>query len=110
VSFRGAGVLERGAPCADTGSAKETMGDGAEGLIDAQSKIQDRLDELEELRTRRFRVVRNPDREQRLQSLGLARVELLRQSDVSTHPVRRQQLALAIAELDRRIAELTAEK
>jgi len=82
------------------------MGDGAEGLIDAQSKIQDRLDELEERRTRRFRVVGNPDREQRLQSLGLARVELLRQSDVSTHPVRRQQLALAIAELDRRIAEL----
>jgi hypothetical protein len=82
------------------------MGDGAEGLIDAQSKIQDRLDELEELRTRRFRVVGNPEREQRLQSLGLARVELVRQSDVSTHHVRRQQLALAIAELDRRIAEL----
>ncbi len=83
------------------------MGDGAEGLIDAQSKIQDRLDELEERRTRRFRVVGNPEREQRLQSLGLARVELVRQSDVATHPVRRQQLALAIAELDRRIAGLT---
>jgi len=82
------------------------MGDGAEGLIDAQSKIQDRLDELEELRTRRFRIVRNPEREQRLQSLRLARVELVRQADVSTHPVRRQQLALAIAEIDRRIAEL----
>ena len=83
------------------------MGDGAEGLIDAQSKIQDRLDELEERRTRRFRVVGNPEREQRLQSLRLARVELVRQSDVSTHPVRRQQLALAIAELDRRIAEFS---
>ncbi len=82
------------------------MGDGAEGLIDAQSKIQDRLDELEERRTRRVRVVGNPEREQRLQSLGLARVELVRQSDVSRHPVRRQQIALAIAELDRRIAEL----
>jgi hypothetical protein len=99
-------VLEGGAPRADTGFAKETMGDGAEGLIDAQSKIQDRLDELEELRTRRFRIVRNPEREQRLQSLRLARVELVRQADVSTHPVRRQQLALAIAEIDRRIAEL----
>ena len=49
------------------------------------------------------------EREQRLQSLGLARVELLRQSDVSAHPIRRQQLALAIAELDRRIAALTDE-
>jgi hypothetical protein len=83
------------------------MGDGAEGLIDAQSKIQDRLDELEEQRRRPFRVVGNPEREQRLQSLHLARVELARQSAVTAHPVRRQQLALAIAELDRRIAELT---
>jgi hypothetical protein len=107
VSLCVACVLERGAPRADTGIAKGTMGDGAEGLIDAQSKIQDRLDELEEGRTRRFRVVGNPEREQRLQSLRLARVELVRQSDVSTHPVRRQQLALAIAELDRRIAEFS---
>jgi hypothetical protein len=91
---------------AETGRAKETMGDGAEGLIDAQSKIQDRLDELEERRTRRFHVVGDPERERRLQSLRLARVELMRQVDVSTHPVRRQQLALAIAELDRRITEL----
>jgi hypothetical protein len=83
------------------------MGDGAEGLIDAQSKIQDRLDELEEERRRPNRFVGNPEREQRLQSLRLARAELLRQSDVSTHPIRREQLALAIAELDRRIAELT---
>ncbi len=82
------------------------MGDGAEGLIDAQAKIQDRLDELEQQRTRPFRIVRNPVREQRLQSLRLARTELRRQSDVTVHPVRCQQIALAIAELDRRIAEL----
>jgi hypothetical protein len=110
VSLCVAGVLERGAPWADTGYAKEIMGDGAEGLIDAQSKIQDRLDELEERRTSRFRVVGDPEREQRLQSLRLARVELVRQSGASTHPVRRQQLALAIAELDRRTAELTTKK
>jgi len=83
------------------------MGDGAEGLIDAQSKIQDRLDELEEQRRRPSRVVRNPDREQRLQSLRLARAELTRQSAATAHPVRRQQLALALAEIDRRIAGTT---
>jgi multidrug efflux pump subunit AcrA (membrane-fusion protein) len=83
------------------------MGDGAEGLIDAQSKIQDRLDELEEQRRRPSRVVRNPDREQRLQSLRLARAELARQSAATAHPVRRQQLALALAEIDRRIAGTT---
>ena len=86
------------------------MGDGAEGLIDAQAKIQDRLDEMEDLRTRRFRVVGNPEREERLQSLRLARVELVRQADVIEHQIRRQQLALAIAELDRRIEELAASK
>ena len=83
------------------------MGDGAEGLIDAQAKIQDRLDELEQQRTRSFRIVRNPERDERLQSLRLARVEMARQSDATEHPVRRQQLSLAIAELDRRITELT---
>jgi hypothetical protein len=82
------------------------MGDGAEGLIDAQARIQDRLDELEQLRTRRFRIVRNPERDERLQSLCLARVEVTRQFDATGHTVRRQQLALALAEIDRRIAEL----
>jgi len=82
------------------------MGDGAEGLIDAQARIQDRLDELEQRRARPGRVVKDPEREQRLQSLRLARAELQRQADVTEHPVRRQQLAQALAEIDRRIAEL----
>jgi hypothetical protein len=83
------------------------MGDGAEGLVDAQARIQDRLDELEQRRVRPPRIVKDPEREQRLQSLRLARTELERQSGVTEHPVRLQQLAQAIAELDRRIAELT---
>jgi hypothetical protein len=83
------------------------MGDGAEGLIDAQAKIQDRLDELEQQRRRPFRIVKNPEREQSLQSLRLARTELQRQSDVTAHQIRRQQLSLAITELNRRIADLS---
>lgn len=82
------------------------MGDGAEGLVDAQARIQDRLDELEEQRARRFRIVVDPAREQRLQSLRLARTELQRQAGATGHPVRLQQLSQAISELDRRIAEL----
>jgi hypothetical protein len=83
------------------------MGDGAEGLVDAQARIQDRLDELEQRRVAaRSRVVKDPEREQRLQSLRLARTELERQVSATSHQVRRQQLAQAIAELDRRIAEL----
>jgi hypothetical protein len=83
------------------------MGDGAEGLVDAQARIQDRLDELEQRRVHHSRVVKDPEREQRLQSLRLARTELDRQAGVTEHPVRLQQLAQAIAELDRRIAELS---
>jgi hypothetical protein len=82
------------------------MGDGAEGLIDAQAKIQDRLDEIEQRLARRARVAKDPVRDERLQSLRLARTELEHQSGATGHPIRRQQLALAIAELDRRISEL----
>jgi hypothetical protein len=88
------------------GRREGTMGDGAEGLVDAQARIQDRLDELEQRRAPRGRIVKNPEREQRLQSLRLARTELERQARATEHPVRREQLAQAIAEIDRRIASL----
>jgi hypothetical protein len=84
------------------------MGDGAEGLVDAQARIQDRLDELEQRRVRHGHVVKDPEREQRLQSLRLARTELARQETATAHPVRREQLTQAIAELDRRIADLAS--
>jgi len=87
------------------------MGDGAEGLVDAQARIQDRMDELEERRTRRRRtVIQDPERERQLESLRLARTELSRQASATSHEVRRQQLEQAIAELDRRIAELEAKR
>jgi hypothetical protein len=83
------------------------MGDGAEGLVDAQARIQDRLDELEQARMfSRRRVVRDPDLEQRLQSLRLARTDLQRQIDRGAPAWRLEQLASAVAELDRRIADL----
>jgi hypothetical protein len=82
------------------------MGDGAEGLVDAQARIQDRLDEIEQGRLRRNYVVKNPVLEQRLQSLRLARTDLQRQIDAGVPARRREQLSQAIAELDRRIAEL----
>ncbi len=84
------------------------MGDGAEGLVDAQARIEDRLAELEQARILSRRVVKDPDLEQRLQSLRLARTDLQRQADNGASPRRREQLVGAIAELDRRIAALTA--
>jgi hypothetical protein len=83
------------------------MGDGAEGLVDAQARIQERMDELEERRTwRRRAVAYDPERHRKLESLRLARTELARQASETRHEVRRQQLAQALAELDRRIEDL----
>lgn len=84
------------------------MGDGGEGLVDAEARIQDRLDEIEQARVLSRRVVKDPVREQRLLSLHLARTDLQRQADNGVNPRRREQLVIAIAELDRRIADLTA--
>lgn len=83
------------------------MGDGAEGLVDAQARIQDRMDELEaRRRAARRRPPKDPESARQLESLRLARADFERQAHGTTHPVRREQLLGAMAELDRRIAEL----
>ncbi len=84
------------------------MGDGAEGLVDAEARIQDRIGELEQRRTPPARRATDPERERRLESLRLARSELRRQAEVTGHPIRREQIMGALAEVERRIAELTA--
>jgi hypothetical protein len=83
------------------------MGDSGEGLIDAQSRIQERIEELQRERENARRpVVTNPDQVRKLESLRLARLEMSRQHDASTQPARKKQLAEAVAEIDRRIAEV----
>ena len=82
------------------------MGDGAEGLVDAEARIQDRLDQLEQQRATRRRPVKDPELVRELESLRLARAEVNRQAQASTHPVRQEQLRQAMAELDRRIADV----
>jgi cell fate (sporulation/competence/biofilm development) regulator YmcA (YheA/YmcA/DUF963 family) len=80
------------------------MGDAAEGLVDAEARIQERLDELHAPKKARVRI-KDPDRERAAESCRLAKAELERQLEVTRHPVRRQQIQAAIAELERRIAE-----
>jgi hypothetical protein len=85
------------------------MGDAGEGLIDADGRIQERMEELErERRQQQSRTVRNPEQIQALESLRLARTELKRQLDATTHDRRRAQIAQAIEEIDRRMAETSA--
>ena len=86
------------------------MGDAGEGLIDAESKIQERMDQLQlERNQNRQRAVRDPEKVRMIESLRLARTELDRQFGATTHEGRRAQLQQAIDELNRRIAEASQE-
>ncbi len=85
------------------------MPDAGEGLVDADARIQERIDEREQQKKNRLApAVKDPERVRRLESLRLARTELERQLARTTHAVRRKQITEAIAELDRRIAEMEA--
>ena len=77
------------------------MGDAGEGLIDQDSRIQERMEELERERAKaQVRDVRNPETVRALESLKLART--------TTHERRRDSISQAMAELDRRIEETSA--
>ena len=81
------------------------MGDAGEGLVDAQSRIQERIDEVARERAeKRNKDVADPDALRALESLRLARTELERQLDVTTHERRRTHIAQALAEIDRQRA------
>jgi hypothetical protein len=81
------------------------MGDSGEGLVDADARIQEQIEEREAERRRRTgaQPAMDPERVRQLESLRLARAELERQSVATTHPVRRQQITAAIAEIDKRL-------
>ena len=86
------------------------MGDAGEGLIDQDSRIQERMEELERERAKaQMRDVRDPEAVRALESLKLARTELERQLATTTHERRRDSIGQAMAELDRRIAETSAQ-
>lgn len=84
------------------------MGDAAEGLIDADARIQERMEELEASRARarndRPRV--DPEKVREVESLRLAKAELQRQFEATGHPARRTQIRHAVEEIDRRLAAL----
>jgi hypothetical protein len=84
------------------------MADAGEGLIDAQNRIQERMDEREEERARRAmpQVDHDPEQLRRAESLRLAHTELSRQLEATSHTARRQQLSSALAELERQLKAL----
>jgi len=85
-----------------------SIGDAGEGLVDAESRLAERMEEREQEK-RKARLASkggDPERARQVESLRLARTELQRQLEVTTHAARKQQLGQAIAELDRRLTEL----
>jgi len=85
------------------------MGDAGEGLIDAESRIQERLEDLARERAKVLAPeIRNPEQVRQLESLRLARTELTRQLTATSHERRRAQITQAIQEIDRRMAEVSA--
>jgi chromosome segregation ATPase len=86
------------------------MGDSGEGLIDNEARIQERMEELQSNRDlARKPSVKNSKLKQQIESLHLARKEMTRSLENTTHEVRRRQLTAAIEDIDRRIAELQAQ-
>ncbi|MBF8301646.1 MAG: hypothetical protein HW394_2016 [Acidobacteria bacterium] len=58
------------------------MGDAGEGLVDAESRLAERMDELEEEKKKARRAVKSgdPERTRQIESCRLARTEMQRQA------------------------------
>ena len=80
------------------------MGDAGEGLIDADARIQERMEELERDRKQsQKKDARDPEQVRTIESLRLARMELQRQFDATQHEGRRAQIQQAMGEVDKRM-------
>lgn len=80
------------------------MGDSGEGLVDAEARIQERMEELQSAREQARRPpIANVEQVRKVESLKLARKELARQMEAAGHAARKIQLEAAIADIDRQI-------
>ena len=88
------------------------MGDAGEGLIDADTRLQERMDELEEERraARSKKPLEDPERVRQRESLKLAKIELQQQLERTEHPARKSQIGQAVAEIERRLTALDVKK
>ncbi len=85
------------------------MGDAGEGLVDAESRLAERMDEIEQERQLARKAVGggDPERAHQIESCRLARTEMQRQLELTANKTRKKQLSDAIAELDRRMTQLS---
>jgi hypothetical protein len=85
------------------------MGDAGEGLVDAESRLAERMEEREQEKRRSRQTAKggDPERARQIESLRLARTETQRQLDATAHDARKKQLGQALAELDKRLEALS---
>jgi hypothetical protein len=82
------------------------MSDAGEGLVDAEARLQEQMDAREHDRRRRGPKVEDPEKHRATESLKLARADMARQLELTTHPVRKDQIAAALKEIDRQLASM----
>ena len=82
------------------------MSDAGEALVDADARLQERMEEREAERRRRGgpAVIPDPRKLREIESLKLARTELERQAVATSSDLRRTQIQAAIGEIERRLA------
>ena len=86
------------------------MGDAGEGLVDAESRLAERMEEREQEK-RQARLAPStvdPERARETESLRLAKTEMQRQLDSPRTKCGGRQLAQALSEIDKRLKSLTA--
>ena len=82
------------------------MSDAGEGLVDAEARLQEQMDAREHDRRRRGPKVEDPEKHRATESLKLARADMARQLEATSNQVRKDQIAAAIKEIDRKLASM----
>ncbi len=82
------------------------MSDAGEGLVDAEARLQEQMDAREHDRKRRGPKVEDPEKHRATESLKLARADMERQLALTAHPIRKEQIGLALKEIDKKLASM----
>jgi len=83
------------------------MGDAGEGLVDAESRFQERLAEREQEQEKRNAPPPiDPEKKRKIDTLQLAQTELKRQEAATQNPNRRQGIKAALQDIERQLAKL----
>jgi hypothetical protein len=82
------------------------MSDAGEGLVDAEARLQEQMDAREHDRKRRGPKVEDPEKHRATESLKLARADMERQLVLTAHPIRKEQIAAALKEIDKKLASM----